>query len=91
MKNLQVDVDGQNSNLVNLRWKDGIALKPDLKYWCHFDGLQADLTINNVQPNDAGWYKCRATSSQGSTETSALLTVNQAEVKANRKTLFDYE
>jgi len=70
-------------------FKDGEAVSSsdivDLKYR---QGL-ASLSINELFPEDAGKYTCKATSSQGEAECSCKLTVIPMEQKGGGKTAGD--
>ncbi|CAG5085008.1 Oidioi.mRNA.OKI2018_I69.PAR.g10791.t1.cds [Oikopleura dioica] len=65
------------SNATVFWTRDNVRIKPNAKYQSRMEGKKSFLTIKNVCVEDAGSYTCHV----GSTESTAVLFVEVAEVK----------
>ncbi|CAI4227244.1 unnamed protein product [Auanema sp. JU1783] len=73
---LSCDLDGNPSPKISW-FKDNVELRvPSPKYNSSFNDGLAELIVKNVEPTDAGTYKCRATNDIGSISTESRLKID---------------
>ena len=73
------------SNATVFWTRDNVRIKPNAKYQSRMEGKKSFLTVKNVCVEDAGSYTCHV----GSTESTAVLFVEVADVKFVSSTNFE--
>ena len=77
MKQCIYELYGQylNTCCVDVRFHDGLEIKPGGKYRITEDGNKSQLVVKGVTPDEAGDFTCELSNPKGKDSASAKLTV----------------